>query len=311
MGKAFCTIVTGNYLGTAYALAESIQQFDSGMVLHVLVTDGTGNAYPNANRGVKIHSLKDLKGVQLSDEIIARYSVGEPDKLRWSLKPIFITYLLSRGYEKIIFTDPDTCYFSDYSFLFEYLDRNRVLLTPHWRNHNPEVDKANFDLLYVGGIFNAGFFAANADALPVLDWWARACLDECEKSFAKGKFVDQSYLNLLPIYFEEVHVLQHRGCNVANWNQRECRRSLSADGGVLINEKWPVVFVHFTASTVAGIQQGRDRILGGYLESYVEKVTRNGGVVGGLAERKGRKKSRSGLLRSVVNTFKRLLPHHG
>src|SRR5690606_33162599 len=130
-----------------------------------------------APQGVRRYAIEDLSRMALLRPIVDKYEREDPDKLRWSLKSVFISFLLGEGYDKVIFTDPDTWYCSDYAFLFQELDNYNVILTPHWRNHNPTVDKLNFDLLFVGGLFNAGFFGANAKAIPVLDWWATACLD--------------------------------------------------------------------------------------------------------------------------------------
>ena len=101
-----------------------------------------------------------------------------------------------------------------------------------------------------------------------LDWWARNCLAICEKDPCKGQFVDQSHLNLLPVFFEGVYILSHRGCNVANWNQLECRREKQVDGSVIINHTYPIVFIHFTKSTVRGILHGEDDKLLPYLEKF-------------------------------------------
>jgi hypothetical protein len=49
------------------------------------------------------------------------------------------------------------------------------------------------------------------------------------KDPSHGQFVDQTHLNLLPIYFDHVKILKHRGCNVANWKQVECRREKKTD----------------------------------------------------------------------------------
>ena len=87
------------------------------------------------------------------------------------------------------------------------------------------------------------------------------------KAPERGLFVDQAYLDLLPIYFESVKILRHRGCNVANWNQIECQREENQPGVITING-FPLVFIHFTASTIRGIEAGDDPLLRDHLARY-------------------------------------------
>ena len=54
----------------------------------------------------------------------------------------------------------------------------------------------------------------------------------------------KKWMDLAPCYFESVHVLKHRGCNVAYWNLHE--RELQADAGCYPVSGVPLVFFHFS-----------------------------------------------------------------
>ena len=84
-------------------------------------------------------------------------------------------------------------------------------------------------------------------------------------------FVDQKYLDILPSRFQGVRQLWHKGCNVANWNMVDCRR-VQVDDQILINGVEPIVFIHFTKSTIRGILNGDDALLLPYLNSYEDKL---------------------------------------
>ncbi len=180
------------------------------------------------------------------------------DAFRWSMKPVLMKYLLEqKNVHKVIYLDCDIYFFGDYDFLFDELSRNNVLLSPHWRSSDPHKDPANFAMLYTEGLYNGGFAGANDAAIPALDWWAMACDYICVVDRARGMFVDQVHLNLLPVYFENIGILKHRGCNVANWNMIECERTLSGNNPeVLITGKYPIVFIHFAGSMIRGIFRG-------------------------------------------------------
>lgn len=274
--NTFCTIITKSYLPFAAALKSSLAKFNSDIILNVLIVDGNKNKTFAKNLNV-IYMKDILEFSSIGKQIVNKYNRPEEvDLLRWSLKPILINYLLEGGYDKVIFTDPDTYYFSDYSFLFEELERSNIILTPHWRGLTPRNNENNFNLQFVEGLFNAGFIGVNNQGKTAMYWWAEMCLYKCIKDNTVGHFVDQTYLNLLPIYFDKVKIIKHKGCNVANWNQQQCERTRKNAMHTWILDKYPIVFIHFTSSTIKGIQGGEDYLLKHNLEEYNKKLLKYG-----------------------------------
>jgi hypothetical protein len=268
MTKAFCTIITKSHLGYAEALAKSLHAYDDEFLLYALVVDS--DQRDKSRPGFTVLSLPEVN-CELSGLLARRYlKFGKHDEFRWSMKSVLLLHLLGmEKVRKVIFVDPDIAFFNDPSFLFDLLDGNSVLLTPHWRCNDPSRDPANFRMLMSEGHFNAGFVAVSAGAEEALEWWARICLARCERARSEGLFVDQSYLNLLPVYFDKVQIIRHRGCNVANWNLEMNRREL-VDGEVKINGNDPVVFIHFTNSTIRGILRGEDGHLRPHLVQWLK-----------------------------------------
>ena len=223
----------------------SMKAQNARTTLHVLVVDepeGFGGIAGSEN--VSFYSLRDLKAQFKGAEIIAKYHPDSMDQLRWSLKPVFLNRLLEvEQLGKVIYVDNDITFFNSFDFLFDMLDDHRVLITPHWFGIEPGVDVD--DMLWLGyvGYFNAGFFGASKDATEILNWWAKANLFRCERKVEEGLWDDQRYLDIMPVYFEKVGVVHHQGCNVAPWNKVFLKRSV-VEGEVLINGKWPVVFIH-------------------------------------------------------------------
>ena len=270
MRKACCTIITSNYFFYAKALYDSLDRLNTGTSFHVLVVDEM--EHPLSYKDIVVHSLSEVKQRYPEDYgLIEKYEIDKESKLRWALKPLLLKFLLEeKAYEKSLFFDPDLYFFQDPTFLFELLDKNNVILTPHWRSSKPELDSVNFDLLFNGGIYNAGFFGCNAKAIHVLEWWLRGCSYKMSKE--DGYFVDQTFLNLMPVYFaEDVTQINHKGCNVSSWNTIECQRTLN-NGKVLINDTYPVVFIHFTNVTIKRIAKGDDHLLQPLLATYRENL---------------------------------------
>lgn len=264
---AFCTIITANYWHYALTLFESLKRFDEAVELHVFVSDS--NTEPNQLPDqVYCYFKADLCVEGPGREIDDRYATTYADGFRWSMKSILMKYLLERGYQQIIWADCDLFFVSDYSFLIDDLRAYRFLLTPHRRNRYPEQALGNFQMGLREGLFNAGFVGANQQAIEILDWWGKLCLFRCKKAQDEGYYVDQRYLDLVPTLFTGVKIIQHRGCNIANWNRIECDRSRNEKGEVLISNKWQPVFIHFTNSTIRGIAYGEDELLKPYLEDW-------------------------------------------
>ncbi|WP_048331143.1 glycosyltransferase [Bizionia psychrotolerans] len=271
--NCYCTIITSNYFVYTKAIFDSLEAFNAHLDFNVLVVD---DCYELQNyKNIKVLSLDSIKTTYPKDyKLIELYENDPTSNLRWALKPLFLKYLLlEKKYDKVLFLDPDLYFYQNPSFLFEQLDEADVIITPHWRSKDPLKDAVNFNSLFTGGLFNAGFFGCNASAINVLDWWLSVCAYKMEK--ADGFYVDQAYLNLMSIYFsEQVQVLQHRGCNVSNWNLIECER-IERGNEILINNKYPIVFIHFTNATINFIANGKDKLLKPFLEQYKDNLLKH------------------------------------
>jgi hypothetical protein len=271
----FCTIITANFISYALALRESLLAIHDHIKLFVLVTENGNDLkrkiedeYPD----ITILFYDELCREGIGKAIYDKYYATYMDGFRWSMKPVLLNYLLRvKGIEKVVYSDCDIQFYENYSFLFDELDNSNVLLTPHWRSSKGEVDTFNFMQLYIFGLYNGGFIAVNSKAVEAMEWWARANLFICEIDACKGQYVDQTHLNLMPIYFDGVKSLKHKGCNVADWNIIECKRFLM-NNKVFINNEVPVVFVHYTWSTILAILENRDPLLLPYLQTYFKRL---------------------------------------
>ncbi len=266
MQATFCTIITANFIHYALSLYESLSRWGKIESFYILIADQHSFNHVEIHfPSIKFLHPEEVCNDEIGKEIQEKYQTSNMDCFRWSMKSILIKYLLERGYEQVFFLDPDLYFYNSFDFLLQELEGNSVLLSPHWRASDPYEDPSNFRILQTNGLFNAGFIGVSKAGIPAMEWWAKVCGYKCTKDLEKGFFDDQGYLNLMPVYFEGVKILRHQGCNVANWNQVECKRTLNSEGKVLINNQWEVVFVHFTRSTVNGILSGQDHLLSDHL----------------------------------------------
>jgi hypothetical protein len=258
-----CTITTSDHLYKVYALRDSLVKYDNNILLHVLVVDN--NEPPQADY-IKSYRLADLDKDETAKSIISKYS---NDKLRWSLKPSFLKFLLGKDeISKAIYLDNDLFFFNAFTFLFEHLSDHAFLFTPHYYDRSPEYHQNWLEANFRAGLFNAGFIGVNKSAVHTLQWWAECCLYCCKKSAFRGTFDDQKYLDLIPVMRDDVMILRHQGCNVAEWNRFLCLREL-VNGQVMINGIWPVVFIHFNNTTIREITDGTEPLLVDFFNQYM------------------------------------------
>ena len=282
--NAFCTIITADYIHYSLALRKSLLSYGDQFKFYVLVSnpkEGLKQQIETTYPGTFIVDVGEVCKDGIGKSIYDKYYSSDVSAFRWSMKPVLIKYLLTvKGHDKVIYADSDIYFFNDYNFLFEELNQCNAILTPHWRASDPHIDLPNFEILYTKGIYNGGFFGATKYAIGALEWWAMACEFICIIDASKGMYGDQVHLNLLPVYFDKICIVKHRGCNVANWNMVECKRTMAPDGeSVVIAGEYPIVFIHFTKSMIDGIASGVDRLLLPYLEKYYAAINAFAGEV--------------------------------
>lgn len=264
--NTFCTIITVDYLPVAKVLKASLLQHGNTNIFILIVdADQTLNAEDN------ILSLSDLFESHYFKLIYKKYAHTNKDVLRWALKPVLIGHLLEKGYEKVIFLDPDTYFVNKYDFLFELLNTHSILLTPHWANLDIIGSENSVIPVLQNGLFNAGFIAANQKGLLAIEWWAGMCHFKMEKKPEIGIYDDQKYLDLLSVQFNDVYILKHQGCNLASWNIQSCRREI-INGRLVINKLFEPVFIHFAKDTIINILNKNDQLLKLYLDEYIKAL---------------------------------------
>jgi hypothetical protein len=264
----FCTITTQSHLYKAHALAESLNT-QGDALLNILIVDG--HLPPNPNSNCKYWKLSDFGSNATALEIIKKYASNK-NKLRWSLKPVFLKHLLQQPeIEKMVYVDNDLFFYSTYEFIFDLLDGYSILLTPHYYKNDPKQEQNWLEANFRVGLYNAGFVAVNKNAQKVLQWWAECCMYRCEKNSFRGLFDDQKYLDLIPVMEERSHVIRHKGCNVAGWNIELCKREV-VNNKVMIDGEFPIVFIHFNETTIREILNGKDKLLLSFYLRYVQTL---------------------------------------
>lgn len=190
------------------------------------------------------------------DEFLFQYTILE---LNTAVKPWALHTLMQRGYEKVVYIDPDISLYAPMHEVMQALSGSvELVLTPHLLA--PMTDKAQDQFVPTeldirrAGTYNLGFCAfKNTPAMQeLLVWWQSKLHRHCVNETDKGIFVDQSWMDLVPGMFANVFVLRHPGYNLAYWNmaQRplaktdELGQGSSTTSFTVLGQ--PLVFAHFS-----------------------------------------------------------------
>ncbi|WLD94964.1 glycosyltransferase [Alkalihalobacillus sp. AL-G] len=242
----FSTIVCSNHLALASILGESIKQLMPGSKFIVCLLEkelpSTINSYHSSFDEVVL--ANDI-GIERFNQTIFKYNQYEASG---SCKGQLFRYAYQK-YPKensFVYLDADTQVFSPFFEVSEALKSYSIVLTPHllYPSGNGSI---NDELAIMStGIFNTGFLAIKRSkyAKEFIDWWSDRLRQFCYTDPARGLFNEQKWVDLVPVFFDQVHTLKHPGYNVANWNLFE-RNIAKQDNMYLVNGV-PLRFFHFS-----------------------------------------------------------------
>lgn len=250
IATAGCTIVSKNYLAYARTLCSSFKRFNPEMPFYVLLVDELVDVeFDVKSEPYELIEARSI-GIENFKRAAFRFNILE---LNTNVKPSFLKFLIQeRSVRRILYFDPDILVTSSLKPVFDTLDQNQIILTPHCVSPI-ETDglRPNEQDFLSSGVFNLGFIGVKntPDALVFLDWWAQRCLALGFSEIRSGLFVDQKWCNFIPCFFNDVGIIKDPGWNMAYWNLHE--RVLSKRGNEwMVNQQSPLIFYHFSGIAI-------------------------------------------------------------
>lgn len=244
------TSCTSCYIPKARVLAESVKKIHPAITFHLVLSDKLPDFFDLEKEHFDSVIFIDDLDIDNLEQWIFKHSVVE---MCTAVKPLAFRKIFSTydQCQKIIFLDPDTAIFSSLDGLLAHLDNHSILLTPHQLEPEKTGEKVKDNELAIlrHGMFNLGFIGvkASGEGHKLVDWWSERCLDFCYIDPANGIYTDQRWIDFVPSYFEDFHIVRDPGCNVANWNLSNRTITGSVDSQILVNQT-PLIFYHFSSS---------------------------------------------------------------
>lgn len=246
MEKLAFTICSNNYLAQAKALGDSLVQHNPDYRFIICLVDKQSSLVDY--NYFKPHEILPVEQVPIADfeNMILKYDITE---LNTAVKPFVFKFLFSRSatIANVTYLDPDIIVYDRFSDIENAYSNHTFILTPH-------INTPIHDQLQLGeesflncGIYNLGFLGLNrtGHVFEFLDWWMERLKDRCYNKPMRGWFVDQIWINFVPVYYEGAFIMKHPGHNMAYWNLHE-RQLQCKNGKYYVNETLPLVFYHFS-----------------------------------------------------------------
>ncbi len=256
------TICSNNYLAQAKSLGDSfITHHPEHQFIICLVDELSEHidySYFNPHQLLLVAEVPVL-GFK---EMIYKYNITE---LNTAVKPFVFKYLFDIHPETatIIYLDPDIIVYDAFNEIENAGIENNFILTPHFTTAINDPFQLSEEAILNCGLYNLGFLCLKrrGRVFEFLDWWMERLKDRCFINMEKGWFVDQIWINFVPLYYEGALILRHSGYNMAYWNLHE-RKLENRGGKYYVNETYPLVFYHFSGYNVLspeGISKYQDR----------------------------------------------------
>jgi lipopolysaccharide biosynthesis glycosyltransferase len=240
------TICSINYLAQARTLGDSLASTNPDILFVIgLVDNQEGVSFEQSYQPAYPMVEIDKIGIQGFEEMADRYNITE---LNTAVKPFYFTYFFREYPEArhVIYFDPDIIIYQPLTGLLNSLKDHEAVLTPHI--NTPIQDRLTPNELHHlnTGIYNLGFVAFRRSEVNTrfISWWEEKLRYECLIDLCNGLFVDQNWMNFLPVFVPDTYIERNPGYNVAYWNLHE--RTFSKKDDVFYVNDTPLIFLHYS-----------------------------------------------------------------
>jgi hypothetical protein len=222
MQTVFGTIVAKRELPYARVLARSVAEQHPESPFLVLLADEVDGCFEPAREPFELLTLAELR---IPNAARFRF-LHRRLPLSYASTPYFLSALLELGFESVVFLKQETVVLGRQTPLLDALSRAPIVLTPHLLAPLAGEDGHERELnILQSGTFNGGVVGVRASATTdrFLAWWQDRVFAHCAHAVAAGMHYEQRWLDLVPAYFRDAHLLRDPGANIGHWNLPERR----------------------------------------------------------------------------------------
>lgn len=230
----FCTLFDSYYLYKGLALYRSLTKV-CDFHLYILACDDNCEAILQS-LNLEYATIVSMPSFETKELLNIKNDRNKTEYF-WTCGPSFIYFCINEfNLDNCTYLDSDLMFFSSPEPLFDEIGNNSVAITDHFIKR-PNKLAGRYCVQFV-------YFKNDNYGMKALIWWRDQCIEWCFARYENGKYGDQKYLDYFPEKFENVHVIENRGCGVAPWNFKEYR--FTNNNEIIFNNiKYKIIFFHF------------------------------------------------------------------
>jgi hypothetical protein len=242
----YTTVTTASYLPRAMIMAKSVKRHMPDCKVIVCIVEDKMPVNKERLNAYFDHIIlaKDL-GFSNFQQFVFQYNQAQA---ACACKAQLMLYLLEnyRNYNYFVFLDSDTRVYGPFNELLDDLEKNEIILSPHFVQFDENNPLYHLRTIHLSGIFNTGLFAIKRgnESYRFLHWWANILLKFCYLNQEIGLFNEQKWLDLATGQFE-FFIQKDPGYNVGPWNFHERFLTLNNKNKYMVNNK-PLRLFHFS-----------------------------------------------------------------
>lgn len=265
--NAIFTIIAKNYTGLAQVLESSIHKHTDANFFIIVADEWNSSEQVKRSLPANVLTAREILDIPapIWEQMAFKYNLVE---FCTAIKAAAFQHLFNKGYNKILYFDPDIYVFNPLRPIFSQLDKTEIVLTPHILNAQTPFRGDYEDYLFLlNGTFNLGFIGLKRSETvdSFLSWWHHRLINHSFFDNDRGTATDQKWINLLPAILdsENYTISRHYGMNVAPWNFHERKVSVENETFYVQNRdnaqstKEPLLFVHFSGYDYSQISSGQ------------------------------------------------------
>ncbi len=238
--RLYCSYFDHRYLARGLAMIRSLRRHVSGAEVWVLCLSSQAEAILSGlgEPGVQIVTLAEVEAGD-AGLLAAKADGRSAIEYYFTLTPSLVRYVMDHtGADIVTYLDGDLWFLADPEPVYSEMGEASVLIIPH--GFAPAMKH-----LEKFGIYNVGWvsFRNSPQGRACLEWWRARNNEWCFDWLDNGRFADQGYLDRFTELFTGVHVLAHRGANLAPWNVAVS--PLTQNDSALHAGNYRVLFFHF------------------------------------------------------------------
>lgn len=241
------TICSNNYLSEAIVLGDSLTS--NGLNRDCFKIYLADKFSQEIDYSSIVYDIIEVESTVIPDfeKIKESYNIIE---FNTAVKPSLFKALMNDFPNENLFSylDPDIYVISDFEkCVTAEIEKNSILLTPHI-TEPLSINTLPFENDFLNyGIYNLGFLAVlrAEETFNFLHWWEQRTINMGVINVENGLFVDQLWINLVPIFFSKVKITYNLGLNVAFWNINQ--RKIEKKSKLYYVRNYELIFIHFSS----------------------------------------------------------------